>query len=223
MNDGTGDAIETERKYQAGSGFAVPDLTGLSRIAAVTEPQAYQLMAVYFDTPGLRLLSAHVTLRRRTGGPDAGWHLKLPVGADSRREVHASLGDDTGTVPARLAAIVAEWAAGQPLRPVARIETARTVRTLLDDAGRALAEVADDRVTGSVPVTAPAGQAPAAAPAGQLGAWRVVAAWREIEVELVTGSRDLLDAVGARLRQAGAAPSAAPSKLSLVLKAAGET
>jgi hypothetical protein len=41
---------------------------------------------VYFDTSDLRLLRAGVTLRRRTGGPDEGWHLKLPAGADSRDE-----------------------------------------------------------------------------------------------------------------------------------------
>ena len=39
------------------------------------------LEAVYYDTPNLRLLAEGVTLRRRTGGEDAGWHLKLPVGA----------------------------------------------------------------------------------------------------------------------------------------------
>ena len=30
------------------------------------------------------LADHHVTLRRRTGGPDAGWHLKLPAGADAQ-------------------------------------------------------------------------------------------------------------------------------------------
>ncbi len=213
MSDGAGDMTETERKYQASAGFTLPDLAGLPHIGSVTGPRTHQLTAVYFDTPDLRLISAHVTLRRRTGGPDAGWHLKLPVGEDSRRELRAPLGDDPGTVPARLATVVAEWAAGQPLRPVARIETSRTVRNLLDDAGQVLAEVADDQVTGSLP---------AAALAGQAGAWRVSTTWREIEVELVTGSRDVLDAVGARLCQAGAAPSAAPSKLSVVLQSAKE-
>jgi hypothetical protein len=45
----------------------------------------------------------------------------------------------------------------------------------------------------------------------------VAASWREIEVELVTGSPDLLDAVALRLQQAGASPSAAASKLGRLL------
>jgi hypothetical protein len=35
------------------------------------------LEAVYYDAPDLRQLFEGVTLRRRTGGEDAGWHLKL--------------------------------------------------------------------------------------------------------------------------------------------------
>jgi hypothetical protein len=46
-----------------------------------------------------------------------------------------------------------------------------------------------------------------------------VARWREVEVELGAGSRDLLDSVGDLLVRAGAVPSAAPSKLSRVLAA----
>jgi hypothetical protein len=39
---------------------------------------------------------------RRTGGKDAGWHLKLPVSADERREITEPLTDDPETVPVRL-------------------------------------------------------------------------------------------------------------------------
>ncbi|HEY5990150.1 MAG TPA: CYTH domain-containing protein, partial [Streptosporangiaceae bacterium] len=70
---------ETERKYEVDADFAVPDLSGLAGIAAVTGPRTHQLSAVYFDTTGFRLAAAHITLRRRTGGTDAGWHLKLPA------------------------------------------------------------------------------------------------------------------------------------------------
>jgi len=100
MAEGAGGFIETERKYDAAAGFALPDLAGLGGVAAVTGPQTYRLRAIYFDTADFRLAAAKATLRRRTGGTDAGWHLKLPAGVDSRREVHASLGRGAGSVPA---------------------------------------------------------------------------------------------------------------------------
>jgi inorganic triphosphatase YgiF len=207
MAAGPGGFIETERKYEARAGFALPDLTGLA-VAAPGGARTDELRAVYFDTAGLALVAAGITLRRRTGGPDAGWHLKLPAGTDRRREVHAPLGDGTEPVPASLAGRVADWTGGQPLQPVARLDTTRRVQPLAGPDGQVLAEIADDLVTGWLP-----------GPRGQ--GWREESAWREIEVELKTGPAGLLDAVGERLRQAGAVPSAAASKLSRLLSAAG--
>jgi len=215
MADGADEFIETERKYDAAAGFALPDLAGLGGVAAVTGPQTYRLRAIYFDTADFRLLAAKVTLRRRTGGTDAGWHLKLPAGGDSRREVHAPLGRGASRVPGRLAELVAGWTGGQPLRPIARLATTRRVRRLARRDGEVLAEVADDLVVGSLPAGAAAGADGPAMPE-----WREASRWREIEIELVTGSRELLDSAGEALRRAGAAPSAAASKLSRLLASA---
>ena len=215
MADGADEFIETERKYDAAAGFALPDLAGLGGVAAVTGPQTYRLRAIYFDTADFRLLAAKVTLRRRTGGTDAGWHLKLPAGGDSRREVHAPLGRGASRVPGRLAELVAGWTGGQPLRPIARLATTRRVRRLARRDGEVLAEVADDLVVGSLPAGAAAGPDGPAMPE-----WREASRWREIEIELVTGSRKLLDSAGEALRRAGAAPSAAASKLSRLLASA---
>ena len=212
MADGAGEFIETERKYDAAAGFALPDLAGLGGVAAVTGPQTYRLRAIYFDTADFRLAAAKITLRRRTGGTDAGWHLKLPAGVDSRREVHAPLGRGASRVPGRLTELVAGWTGGQPLRPIARLATTRRVRRLARRDGEVLAEVADDLVVGSLP-------APAAAGPG-MPEWREASRWREIEIELVTGSREVLDSAGEALRRAGAAPSAAASKLSRLLASA---
>jgi inorganic triphosphatase YgiF len=209
MAEDAGGFIETERKYEAAADFALPGMAGLAGVAAVTAPQTYQLRAVYFDTPDHRLAAARITLRRRTGGTDAGWHLKLPVGTDSRREVHAPLGRRAYTVPAGLAELVNGWADGEPLVPIALLATTRRLRRLAAQDGRMLAEIADDLVSGSLPGPAQDG------PAGPR--WREVARWREVEVELVAGSRDLLDSVGDLLLRAGAVRSAAPSKLSRVL------
>src|SRR5215467_8074933 len=178
MAEGAGEFIETERKYDAAARFAVPDLAGLAGVAAITRPVTYRLRAVYFDTADFRLLAAKVTLRRRTGGTDAGWHLKLPAGGDSRREVHAPLGRGAGRVPGRLAELVAGWTGGQPLRPIARLATTRRVRRLARRDGEVLAEVADDLVVGSLPAPAAAG---ADAGAG-MPEWREASRWREIEI-----------------------------------------
>jgi len=215
MAEGAGGFIETERKYDAAAGFALPDLAGLAGVAAVTGPQTYRLRAIYFDTAGFSLAAAKITLRRRTGGTDAGWHLKLPAGVDSRREVHAPLGRGASRVPPRLAGLVAGWTGGQPLRPIARLATTRRARRLAGPGGEVLAEVADDLVIGSLPAPAPAGAADPGMPE-----WQEVSRWREVEIELATGPRELLDSAGDLLRRAGAAPSAAASKLSRLLESA---
>ena len=197
----TGDHLETEQKYDADADFALPELGG-RRTAA---PKRIYLSATYFDTDDLDLIRHKITLRRRVGGDDEGWHLKLPVRKDTRQEMHAPLDQGAaGSVPARLAAQVEDITAGHPLRPIAILDTERTVVPVAAPAGDALAEVADDRVTAirlgekdSEPMT-----------------------WREIEVEAKSpDSADLLERVGKALREAGARPSASGSKLARVLSA----
>ena len=84
---------EVERKYDVGPDAVVPDLPGAA------EPVEHDLVATYYDTPDLRLQDARITLRRRTGGVDEGWHLKLPGEGDARVEVHAPLGERRGCRP----------------------------------------------------------------------------------------------------------------------------
>ncbi len=210
-------SLEIERKYAVDAGFVLPDLSVVPGVAGVAGPRTYHLTAVYYDTPGQRLAAARITLRRRTGGTDAGWHLKLPAGAGARREVHAPLGPGTEDVPTELADLVSEQAGGEPLRPIARLQTIRAVRHLVDSAGQVLAEVADDEVTGSL-----ADQGTGTTESRRdRDAWQTAIAWREVEIELGRGSAGLLDAAGQALLDAGARPSPAASKLSLLLSAAG--
>ena len=209
--------LEVERKYAVGAEFVLPDLSMMPGVAGVTGPETYHLTAIYLDTPGLDLAAAHITLRRRGGGTDEGWHLKLPAGAGARREVHAPLGPGTEPVPAELAGLVADWTRGQPLRPIARLQTTRTVRRLTGATGQLLAEVADDEVTGSLPDPESGATNGPADPA----AWRTAVAWREVEIELGSGPARLLDEAGRVLLAAGAQPSPAASKLALLLSAAG--
>jgi CHAD domain-containing protein len=92
---------EIERKYDAGRAAAaaldaVKSMTGVAGVAAVSQQDEEILDAIYYDTEDLRLIRAGVTLRQRTGGEDAGWHLKLPVGADTRDEIRLPLAAPAG-------------------------------------------------------------------------------------------------------------------------------
>ena len=68
---------ETEAKYEAAPDLRLPTLDELPQVTTAVSVPEQLLVAVYYDTPDLRLLRAKITLRRRTGGSDAGWHLKL--------------------------------------------------------------------------------------------------------------------------------------------------
>lgn len=200
-----GGHLEIEAKYDVDEAFELPSLDGLDGVAAVDAPVEHVLEAVYHDAADLRLLRARVTLRRRTGGADAGWHLKLPAGT-ARRELHAPLGRAVKKPPRAVAAPVTGLLRGAATAPVATLRTTRVVTCLRDADGRVLAEVADDRVTATVPAVAPGDPAEAHT-------------WREVEVELGTGDGALARAVAERLAAAGARPSATASKLGRVLAA----
>src|SRR5450755_4535379 len=107
------EVTETERKYELGPDARLPSLLDLPQVARESELDEQTLEAEYYDTADLRLVRAGVTLRRRRGGSDAGWHLKLPVDADSRREIRLPLGRTGRRVPAELATLVRALARGQ--------------------------------------------------------------------------------------------------------------
>ena len=187
---------EVERKYDVAPGTAFPTLTGLQGVFTKGRPVEQDLEAVYFDTVAFDLARQGATLRRRTGGDDAGWHLKLPKRKDTRTEWQLPLGRATKTVPERLLAPVRSQVRDRKLVPVVRVHTRRLEHTLLDADGRVLARVCDDEVH-SEPLD------------GSLEPQT----WREWEVELIDGHRALLDEVEKQLVSAGAMPTSMPSKL----------
>src|SRR5215475_11878166 len=98
--------IETETKYDADDDTALPDLNSLPQVRSTRGPDHQRLQAEYYDTADLVLLRSGITLRRRTGGHDPGWHLKLPTGGLGREEIRLPLGQAGRRVPADLANLV---------------------------------------------------------------------------------------------------------------------
>lgn len=212
--------VEVEKKYDVGDDAEVPALAELPGVSRVGEPHIATLKAVYFDTDSHALAARGITLRRRTGGADAGWHLKLAAegketedsssGSEPqrRREVHAPLGQPD-VVPDNLMAYVLVYLRGEEPAPVVRLETQRTTYQLHGEDGVHLADLADDRV--SAELLGAAGGA--AASDGEAGKQH----WREWELELVHGSPDLFPAAEEMLASAGARPAKHGSKLAKVL------
>lgn len=207
--------LEVERKFDVVESTVSPSFEGIAAVAHVEKSPMQTLDATYFDTPVHDLARNKITLRRRTGGTDAGWHLKLPAGPDARTEVRTPL-DASGandTVPDELTDVVLAIVRDRPLQPVARITTRRESQVLYDAAGTALAEFSNDHVT----AWSTRDSEDADAPTQQ--------EWREWELELLeasglsngTAGVELLNRLSNRLLDAGAAPAGHGSKLARVL------
>jgi CHAD domain-containing protein len=184
----TDDQHEIEDKYSVGADAELPALDQVPGVHEVQRKDVYELEATYFDTATLTLAMAGISLRRRTGGTDAGWHLKLPM-KKGRFEVHESLARAAKTVPKSLRSLLVAHTRGEALQPVAVVRTRRQVHLLLDDQGAKLAEFCDDRVSADV-----------------LGEPEPVT-WREWEIELVEGSAGFLASAAALVQGSGATPS----------------
>lgn len=185
---------EIERKFEVPDGWAIPPLDAAGAVASMQRGGALTLTAVYYDTADLRLARQQITLRRRTGGHDDGWHLKLPTGHEhTRTEIHLPL-NTPGEPPDELVRMVIGHTAGAPLTVVATLVNRRRPIALVARDGAPLAEITDDQVT-----------------VERDG--RVVETFREVEVEAAPG-RTLADLkpVVAALLASGARPSSFASK-----------
>ena len=156
-------SFEIERKYDADADTALPDWTSVPGVTAVSDGELRELDARYLDTSDRSLAQRGFALRRRTGGPDAGWHIKGPRLGDGRVELGWPL-DEDGRMPDAVAETVAQLTSGE-LVQIARIENRRTAYHLEGEAG-VIAEFVDDHVRATDLTT---------------GIQRV---WREWEMEL---------------------------------------
>jgi CHAD domain-containing protein len=193
------EVTEREDKYNVDDDFVMPDFTDLAPAGGRLEQHVWQLESLYFDTDRHDLLCSGLTLRRRTGDTDAGWHLKLPAGA-ARTEMRLPLTASSDEIPQRWSEVTFGVRGNRPLHPVATVYTTRTARRLFDSAETLLVEISDDQVR--------------AVPASESG---TVQEWREIEAELGSGDEQLLASIGKRLGEAGARPMSGGNKLGRAL------
>ena len=182
--------VERERKFDVPEGWTLPAPDRLVPGGRV-EHSAVRIDTTYYDTASCALLANRVTLRRRTGDIDTGWQLKVPTG-DDRTEIRLPL--NGRGVPAELRDATAGVRVRGALKPVARLHTDREVHRLVAVDGTALAEIVVDEVRTDTD-----------------------RAWREVEVELISGDKKDLARVDRWLRGKGAARAASPSKLARAL------
>lgn len=200
--------LEVEAKFAVSESTPLPELTRIPEVATLARTEQHHLSAIYYDTEDLRLTRAKITLRRRSGGADAGWHIKLP-GTGGRIEIQAELGepvDGQFQVPPELLEQVRAIVRQHPLVPIAQVDNERAESILADEDATPVAEFCDDHVT-----------AWSLLPGGEQ------TSWREWEVELseavVNNERgaELIRGATSLLISAGARVSNSPSKLAAAL------
>ncbi|MBC3185159.1 CYTH and CHAD domain-containing protein [Corynebacterium sp. zg-331] len=210
--------LEVETKYSVHSTDSVPDLTKILNVHSIDAAQRYELTAIYYDTRDLRLTRSKITLRRRLGGKDDGWHLKLPDTGSGRTEIGATLNTDTNPegecpsvvygatdpIPAELLHHVRAIVRRHKLIPIAQVDNLRVESSLRAEDGSTVADFCDDRVTAWSLL-------PDASPEPRR--------WREWEFELAESlattklGRQILESADEQLTTVGAMDSHSPSKL----------
>jgi CHAD domain-containing protein len=189
---------EQEEKLEVDSDWVMPQLERLVPNGGRLDQRVRHLEDTYFDTPGAGLRLFGITLRRRIGGSETGWQLKVPSGT-ARTELQS--GARTKTLPPALGKAVAGLRAGERLKPVAMVNTTRTAYRVLNDDGELALEIADDQTE-----------------SGPADVKSTLHSWREVEVELgPVGTKNDLKQARKLLRAAGATPGTVRTKLDRAL------
>ncbi|HEV7207225.1 MAG TPA: CYTH and CHAD domain-containing protein [Mycobacteriales bacterium] len=188
---------ESEVKLGVPALFSMPQLTDLDGPHPLRADPAGRLAlkATYYDTEDLRLARSGVTLRYRTGEGRPRWTLKLPAesAAEGERQ-ELSVSARPAAPPSELTALVTALVRSAPLSEVVRLTTRREVWRLTDGAGQPVAELVDDLVS----VVADS---------------KVVARFRELEVERHGIDEQAMTSLLSRLIDAGAIRGAFQPKL----------
>lgn len=197
---GATETLEIERKYAVSEEADLPASAAfLAHALALEAGETIEMRATYFDTPDAALGRQRVAVRKRLGGKDEGWHMKIK-GADGSRELVWPLGD---AMPDGLRREIVDRIGERDaarLIAVATLETTRSIAHLCDAEGTRVIELADDRVSATNRLS---------------GASSV---WREWEAELAPGaSEQLLETVEPLLTGVGATRVRGTSKLQRAL------
>jgi len=180
---------ETELRFSAHASFMIPALEH-KKLAGLDleERPVLDLRATYYDTQDLRLARSGVTLRFRTGDSSGGaWTLKLAAADDANTREELVFEAPAGVIPERARSLVTAYARRAPLMPVARLWTRRRPYAVVRD-GEQVAEIDDDEVS-------------------IVEGRRVVARFREIEVESKGIDAAALARIGDVIASAGAVPA----------------
>ena len=194
---------EVEYKFRIPDDLPLDVIEILGATGMVVTPRSHRSMsAIYYDTTDLNLLRWGITLRRRVGGGDDGWHLKIPTSGDAGQRDEIRVERSDATVPFELASIISPLLRRRELVPMAQVRTERTPFVVSAPDGTELVEVVDDRVTVGQP---------------QSDAY---SAFREAEVELLQHSEAAYGAAEA-LRTQFTSAGAMSSSLSKAARALG--
>jgi inorganic triphosphatase YgiF len=177
---------EAEQKLAVHGPFELPDLSQLEDVGSVAEASQQRLRATYYDTEDLRLARSGITLRYRSG-EDTGpiWTVKLPVDGAVYTRDEISVEGSGSSVPREASDLVTAFVRSENLAPVTRIHTRRKRLNLLNGSGDVRTEVVDDEVS-------------------VVEGSRVVARFRELEVEDKGAGPEAVERVAAVLEGAGA-------------------
>ena len=149
--------------------------------------------SMYHDTSDGRLIEAGITMRRRVENRRSAWQLKLPS-SEGRIEL-----ETPGAKPGeKLLSLLAGVMRGRALEEVGRLRTARSGWRCHVDGSTA--DVTLDRVA-------------------VLEGGRTAHRFAEVEIELVAGSADVLETLGAQLRAMGARKHDGRPKIAHALRA----
>lgn len=199
--------LEVERKYEVPA-HAEPDWSAMPILTVDAGESPRALTTEYFDTPQRRLADHGVVLRRRHGGPDAGWHLKYRTG-QGKHELQVPLLKTSNRMPAQMKQYVNGLSGGQELESLATVANNRRVLYAVHPQHGPVAEICLDDVV---------------ATDRRAGLRR---SWVECEVELVNGSGAdpdaVFDEIEAVLFASGLKASASTAKIARALGADDHT
>lgn len=189
MTEKAHEHLEIERKYEVPQGATIPEnIEGFE----VGQPVTFHLDATYFDTPDNALAKQHTALRRRNGGDDAGWHLKIRRPEGVHETTWLLTDEPSEAMRQKVGELLGEKA---ELTAIATIRSTR-VRRILSMQSEPVIELVDDTVV---------------AKDERQGVDRT---WREWEAELIDGADPaFLDQLEPALTKAGALVSLNESKI----------